>query len=206
MLFHEIAHSIDYIGLFVYAIIISITPGPKNFFFLQSGMTRHFTFYLKILPGFVLGYFIMCMISATGIAIILTSNEYIFFSLKLVCSITLLDIAIKFTKIRFDQEGQSKISINNSLEAFLFQFVNPKSWIAAITAAVGFTNQSNHPFAIAFIFSIICGVIAVPCSMIWFFSGSFIKMSVQRKPYLNKIVGYSLFMLMIVAIVTIWVG
>ncbi|MDI9358408.1 MAG: LysE family transporter [Phycisphaerales bacterium] len=205
MWFLETINAIDYTGLLFYTFVICVTPGPNNFFLLQAGRSKKFPFLIKIVPGFFIGNFLMCMVAATGVAIIFIHNHALFLGLKVGASLILLYLAFLFTKVRFDEEHPSKAVINNSLGAFLFQIVNPKTWICCITGAVGFTHPAQHPLLVATIFSAIVSTIAIPCLILWFGAGAFIKRTVKKRPHLNIIISYILFVLLLLAVVAIWI-
>ena len=87
-------------------------------------------------------------------------------------------------------------------EAALFQFINPKAWVVALTAATAFfPNQEN--FAIATLF--VAGTapfVCIPAICIWAVFGASIKLIIKN-PKIKKIIEYLLAVLLVVTAVII---
>ena len=87
-------------------------------------------------------------------------------------------------------------------EAALFQFINPKAWVVALTASTAFfPNQEN--FAIATLF--VAGTAPFVCNpaiCIWAVFGSSIKLIIKNTK-IKKIIEYLLAVLLVVTAVII---
>ena len=87
-------------------------------------------------------------------------------------------------------------------EAALFQFINPKAWVVALTAATAFfPNQEN--FIIATIF--VAGTapfVCIPSIAIWALFGSSIKLIIKNTK-IKKIIEYLLALLLVATAVII---
>ena len=87
-------------------------------------------------------------------------------------------------------------------EAALFQFINPKAWVVALTAATAFfPNQEN--FIIATIF--VAGTapfVCIPAICIWAIFGSSIKLIIKNTK-IKKIIEYLLALLLVITAVII---
>ena len=84
------------------------------------------------------------------------------------------------------------------------QFVNMKAWIMAISGASAFLPRSNNIHLNVFIYAISFGLVGIPSMIIWLTMGDVIAKIVKSKDA-SRILGYTMFSLMIVSIVTIWV-
>jgi threonine/homoserine/homoserine lactone efflux protein len=52
------------------------------------------------------------------------------------------------------------------LGAALFQWVNPKAWVMAVTAAVAYTNHENYLLSVILV-ALVFVIINVPCVSLW---------------------------------------
>ena len=87
-------------------------------------------------------------------------------------------------------------------EAALFQFINPKAWVVALTAATAFF-PSGENFAIATIF--VAGTapfVCIPSIAIWVLFGASIKLIIQNTK-IKKIIEYLLALLLVATAVII---
>tara|TARA_B110000014_G_scaffold82418_1_gene56508 strand:- start:498 stop:824 length:327 start_codon:yes stop_codon:yes gene_type:complete len=87
-------------------------------------------------------------------------------------------------------------------EAAMFQFINPKAWVVALTAATAFfPNEEN--FIIATIF--VAGTapfVCFPSICLWALFGSSIKLII-RNTKIKKIIEYLLALLLVVTAVIV---
>jgi threonine/homoserine/homoserine lactone efflux protein len=87
-------------------------------------------------------------------------------------------------------------------EAALFQFINPKAWVVALTAATAFF-PSEENFIVATIF--VAGTapfVCFPAICIWALFGSSIKLIIKNTK-IKKVIEYLLALLLVVTAVII---
>ena len=87
-------------------------------------------------------------------------------------------------------------------EAALFQFINPKAWVVAITAATAFfPSEENFIVATSFV-AVTAPFVCFPSICLWAIFGSSIK-SIIKNTKVRKIVEYLLAILLLVTAVII---
>jgi threonine/homoserine/homoserine lactone efflux protein len=87
-------------------------------------------------------------------------------------------------------------------EAALFQFINPKAWVVALTAATAFfPNDENFLTATAFV-AITAPFVCFPSICLWALFGSSIK-TVIKNTNIKKTIEYFLAVLLIVTAIII---
>ena len=87
-------------------------------------------------------------------------------------------------------------------EAALFQFINPKAWVVALTAATAFfPSEENFIIATSFV-AVTAPFICFPSICLWALFGSSIKLII-RNTKAKKIIEYLLAILLIVTAVII---
>ena len=87
-------------------------------------------------------------------------------------------------------------------EAALFQFINPKAWIVALTAATAFFPSEENFFIATFFVDGTAPFICLPYICLWALFGSSIKLIIKNAK-IKKIIEYLLAVLLVVTAVII---
>lgn len=150
----------------------TVTPGPNNLLMLRIGLENGRQAALAPATGVVLGSVVMLLLSCAGLASVFAAHPglrvataicgagwVMWLGVRLMCSSGTLTGA----RLRSGGGGAGDV-----LRMFLFQFVNPKSWILVltITAAAGDTAVSVATLTVLFI------LIPYGCLALWAGGGS----------------------------------
>jgi len=150
----------------------TVTPGPNNLLMLRIGLENGRQAALAPATGVVLGGVAMLLLSCAGLASAFAAHPWLrvataicgagwvmWLGVRLMCSSGTLTGA----RLRSGGGGAGDV-----LRMFLFQFVNPKSWILVltITAAAGDTAVSVATLTVLFI------LIPYGCLALWAGGGS----------------------------------
>jgi threonine/homoserine/homoserine lactone efflux protein len=190
-------------GYLLYASLMSITPGPNNLMLLSYGKAYGFNDSRNVILGIFLGFFLMLCLAGYGIANIITSSPTAGLILKIVGSLWMLYLAFILRKLTVEVEPSKKKVIGFS-QAFFMQFVNLKAWIMAISGASAFLPQSHSIHLNVFVYAISFGLVGFPCAIIWLKMGDVIARLIKSEKA-TQMLGYTMFSLMIISIVTIWI-
>ncbi|WP_116475618.1 LysE family translocator [Zobellella maritima] len=114
------------------------TPGPNNMLLTSSGTRSGYRPTLKLLLGIMLGLQSLMLLTALGLGQLFLLWPVLQWALKIAGSLYLLWLAFKIASApppdrRHDDTGM------RWHQGALFQFLNPKSWLMAISAISGFT-------------------------------------------------------------------
>lgn len=194
--------SFNLFGYLIYASLMSITPGPNNLMLFSYGKAYGFNDSRNILLGIFFGFFLMLCLAGYGIAKIVTNNPMAELALKIVGSLWMLYLAFILRKLSVEVEPSKKTAIGFG-QAFFMQFVNLKAWVMAISGASAFLPQSNNIHLNVFVYAISFGLVGIPCMFIWLKMGDVIAKIIKSEKA-SRMLGYTMFSLMIVSIVTIW--
>ncbi len=85
-------------------------------------------------------------------------------------------------------------------QAMLFQWVNPKVWMASIGAIATFTGNHNNIFWEVFVIAVVFCLVSIPCISLWVLIGVNMKRFLKKTIHL-KIFNYSMASLLIASIV-----
>jgi len=194
--------SFNLFGYLIYASLMSITPGPNNLMLFSYGKAYGLNDSRNVILGIFLGFFLMLCSAGYGIAKIITSNPMAGLVLKIIGSLWMLYLAFVLKKLSVEVEPDKKAAIGFG-EAFFMQFINLKAWVMAITGASAFLPQSNNIHLNVFVYAISFGLVGFPCMIIWLKMGDVIAKIVKSEKA-SQMLGYTMFSLMIVSIITIW--
>ena len=172
-----------FIPLLILCIVQSGTPGPNNIMLTASGKNFGYTKTIPHMLGVVLGFLSLIIVFGLGLTVIFSKYPIIQFILRIVGSIYLLYLSYRiYTSV--NTEDLSKSKPITFMESSLFQYVNPKGVMMAITTISIYTDHINFKFInsfnegmiyilIAFTISNIIAVIT--WTSIGVFIGQFIK-------------------------------
>ena len=190
-------------GYLLFASVTSITPGPNNLLLFSYGKTYGIYESRKLMMGIATGFFVMLCLSGYGIAHIITSSHTGELVLKIAGSLWMFYLAMVLSKLNTDVDTEKRPKLGFGY-AFGQQFLNSKAWIMAISGASAFMPRYSSIHMNVFIFAGIFAVVGVPSMFIWLKMGDVIARIIKSEKA-NRIVGYTMFSLMLVTIATIWV-
>ena len=150
------------VALCLFAIATSITPGPNNIMLLASGVNFGLRRTLPHTLGISSGFCILLLAVGLGLGFLFTSFPLLQVALKILGSLYMLYLALRIATSRsFNQKGDQASHKQSRpmtfMEAALFQWVNPKAWVMAISSMSLYTNPAQHyrsTLAVALIFSL----------------------------------------------------
>jgi len=87
-------------------------------------------------------------------------------------------------------------------EAALFQFINPKAWVVALTAATAFFPSEENFFIATSFVALTAPFVCLPSICLWVLFGSSIKLIIKNTK-IKKIIEYLLALLLIITAVII---
>jgi len=151
-----------------FAFATSITPGPNNIMLMASGVNYGFRRSVPHIAGIALGFFIMLLAVGFGVGQLLAATPWLYLSLKIASVIYLLWLAwrVATSGAVAKTSGMEAARPMNFLEAALFQWVNPKAWAMAVTAAAVYTVPTDYGFSLVMI-SFVFVLVGTPCMGVW---------------------------------------
>jgi threonine/homoserine/homoserine lactone efflux protein len=127
-----------------FAVSISATPGPNNAMVASSGATFGFARTLPHILGITVGFPVMLIAVALGAGDLLRAAPTVHEFLRWAGAAYLLWLAFRIaTSAPSMKDAKGRAKPLSFLQAALFQWVNPKGWIAAISAIVTFTSAGG---------------------------------------------------------------
>ena len=190
-----------FFALASYYFVMFATPGPNNAMLTASGIKFGFKRTLPHLIGIPFGHVIQITLVCFGLEALFQKYPFIQFYLKWICFFYLLFLGWKIIGSFSNLSKESGRPLK-FYEAALFQFINPKAWVVALTAGtVYFPSEENFFIATGFV-AITAPFVCFPSICIWAIFGSSIK-SIIKNVKIKKFIEYLLALLLFVTAVII---
>lgn len=151
----------------VFAFVSSITPGPNNLMLLASGANFGFARTLPALAGVAIGFTFLLLAIGLGLGAVLTAFPRAHLALKILGCCYILFLSWKIAMARsMDSADTANSTPPSFLQATALQWVNPKGWVMAVTAAAVYTS-ADAPFLSVFIIAALFFIIMIPPIAVW---------------------------------------
>jgi threonine/homoserine/homoserine lactone efflux protein len=161
--------------LALFAFVSSITPGPNNIMLTSSGVMFGFTRSIPHMLGVTFGFGILLALSAAGIGGLIMLVPSIHVILKTLGSGYLLYLAWQLRKMAIRQDAAANTRPMSFMGAALFQFVNPKAWVMAISGSSAFLPPMPSVWMSILIFCLVFCAVNLPCISIWAGAGAALR-------------------------------
>jgi threonine/homoserine/homoserine lactone efflux protein len=166
------------LSIVAFAVAMCATPGPNNAMVASSGATFGFKATLPHMLGIAIGFPAMMVAVALGAGDLFRTYPAIHDILRWVGAIYLLWLAFKIgtaapsrgsgkSAIREDRNAGKPLTF---FRAALFQWVNPKAWIAALSAIATYTTAADI-YVQAFVLAAIFLLVTFPSIAFWTMTG-----------------------------------
>jgi len=141
-----------------FSIATSITPGPNNMMLLASGVNFGFVRSLWHVAGISFGFLALLLAVGTGIGAALEAYPQLHRALTFAGAAYLAYLAYRIATTDSLHAAGEKDRPMTFVEAALFQWVNPKAWVMALTGMAVY-GVADRPFlgvvAIAGVFALL---------------------------------------------------
>jgi threonine/homoserine/homoserine lactone efflux protein len=155
------------VAIIPFAISMSLSPGPNNIMVTASAVNFGFNRTLPHMLGIALGFQVMLIAIGLGLGSIFHVYPQIHTLLKYVGAAYLLFLAYQIANAGKPKEAGGQSKPLTFLQAALFQWVNPKAWIIAVTAISAFTDPEAGAYWQIVTISVVFALIAFLSVAIW---------------------------------------
>tara|TARA_X000001036_G_C20455670_1_gene715236 strand:- start:102 stop:701 length:600 start_codon:yes stop_codon:yes gene_type:complete len=190
-----------FFALVSYYFVMFATPGPNNAMLTASGIKFGFKRTLPHLIGIPLGHVIQITLVCFGLGKLFQNYPMIQIYLKWMCFFYLIFLGWKIIGSFSNSEKESGRPLK-FYEAALFQFINPKAWVVALTAATAFFPTEESFITGTLFIAVTAPFVCFPSICIWAAFGSSIK-SIIKNTKIKKLIEYLLAVLLLVTAVII---
>ena len=166
--------------LLVFSVVSSITPGPNVLMIMASSTNYGYVRTLPHIFGVALGFPLMMLALGLGLSGVFASHLWIYDALKYLCLPVLLWMAWRIATAGAPENAEIKSGPHSRrplrmYEAMLFQWVNPKAWLIALSAISLYTSTEFRLWPQVLAIAICFGLVVLPCSSAWAVFGLVIR-------------------------------
>jgi threonine/homoserine/homoserine lactone efflux protein len=173
-----------------YAFVMSITPGPNNVMLTAAGANFGLRRTVPHILGVTCGFGVLVAACCAGLGVVFTRWPQVHAVLKWVGAAYLVFLGWQLLRARAAGAAQGGKPVS-FWEATAFQFLNPKAWFIALTAATLFLPPGvGQVLAVVFVASIVT-VVNLPCITAWAVLGSSLG-RVLTKPIARRIFNWTM--------------
>ena len=189
-------------ALISFYFVMFVTPGPNNVMLFASGVKYGFKKTIPHILGIPLGHFFQISLISMGLGFVFQTYPMAQQILKVLGCLYLFFLAYRMFGSLSIKESKETGRPLRFYEAALFQILNPKAWVVAITAvSVFFPKDESFLTGLLFLAGI-APLVNLPSISIWVLFGSSIRAFISN-PKVKKIVEIVLAILLVLTGITI---
>ena len=174
-------------GAALFMLVSSITPGPNNTMLMASGVHFGYRRTLAHLMGVQLGFGFMLIAVGLGLHTVLSQFPAFYDVVRFAGAAYMVWMAWSLASARpqFQEQAAIEQSAQNEHKplgfwgAVLFQWVNPKAWVMAVTIMSAYVPPGAGLLQIAPL-GLMFAVLGFPCSSVWVGFGSALRSYLQE--------------------------
>ena len=161
----------DFWPLVGFSVAMTITPGPNNLMVAAAAANHGITETVPHILGITVGFTLMLAIVAGGLGGVVDAVPFLHPVLQWGGAAWLLYLAWKIATAPPPSEQRSRPPLG-FFGAAAFQWVNPKAWMIALSAASEFVVPGRPLLLEAGRIAGIFAIVAIPCILPWAMLGS----------------------------------
>lgn len=203
------------IAMATFAFVTSVTPGPNNIMLLHSGARFGFKRTIPHMIGISTGFAVMIFLCCIGVAAVVLSFPATDWALKIIGSIYMLWLTWKLWKNGAvpqnispdgnlpDAQNKNAAQPMTLMQAALFQYVNPKAWMMALTLPAVYLPKSGSLWVNTLIACVVCAVINIASVSVWARGGEMLQ-DFLHKPHYAKIANMAIVLMTLYCALSVW--
>jgi threonine/homoserine/homoserine lactone efflux protein len=160
------------LAFFLFAVIAAVTPGPSNVMITATGSAVGLWRGMPSALGAASGMALLIFASFLGLGGLIQAVPPLVIVLKWLGAIFLLWLAWKIATSGKPEHNQNADPVG-FVQAFFFQWINPKGWLVAISAAATYSAVEAGPAIMADLqFAALFFAAALPSAVCWLALGA----------------------------------
>ena len=181
---------------------LGFTPGPNNAVASYSGFNFGIKKTIPLILGVGLGYTTLVII--INFALISTFKQFPIIQeiIRILGTFFLIYLAYKIVASNTSQDEIKKNPVS-FFDTFIFQFVNPKGVMAALTLISKFVSESNYLMTSIMVI-IVCSITAFLSITTWTFLGKFLRKFATNNSFIKRF-NYAMSFLILACIIGFYI-
>lgn len=186
-------------GFLLLAVPAFFTPGPNNLMLMTSSAKFGISRTVPHALGIIFGFPLMVFLVGLGLGEVFATYPVVKTVMKYLAALYFLWMAWHLLGLRIGATGGAERPMK-TVEAALFQWVNPKAWAMATSLVAAFVLAGAGRYESLFWVSLGCLALAPLSSILWMVFGQQLQMLLVRTGA-ERFLGAILALLMVVAVV-----
>ena len=181
---------------------LGFTPGPNNAVASYSGFNFGIKKTVPLIMGVGLGY--TALIILTNFVLISTFKKFPIIQeiIRILGTFFLIYLAYKIAT-SYSTKNEKKENPVTFFDTFIFQFINPKGVMAAITLSSKFVNETNY-FISSMMVIIVCSFTAFLSITSWTVLGKFLRKFATNNSFIKRF-NYAMSILILACIIGFYI-
>ncbi len=181
---------------------LGFTPGPNNAVASYSGFNFGIKKTVPLIMGVGLGY--TALIILTNFVLISTFKKFPIIQevIRILGTFFLIYLAYKIATSHSSKNEQKENPVS-FFDTFIFQFINPKGVMAAITLSSKFVNETNY-FISSMMVIIVCSFTAFLSITSWTVLGKFLRKFATNNSFIKRF-NYAMSILILACIIGFYI-
>jgi threonine/homoserine/homoserine lactone efflux protein len=176
-----------FVALLSFGAVAAFTPGPNNTLLMASGVNFGFRRSLPLILGVTFGFPLMIGLVGLGLGQVFSSYAALYTVLKYAGAAYMLFLAWKIATSKPAMSDERAAAHPMSfLQMALFQWVNPKGWIMAVTALSAYTTVDQYYSGVAVVVATFV-VMGITSATAWTMFGAGLKQVMSDPRYFRAI-------------------
>ena len=186
-----------------FAFVAGFTPGPNNLLLAASGANFGIRRTIPHLLGIVSGFPLLVLAVGLGLGTVFQRHPEVHTALKFVGAAFLVYLAWRIATAGHGRTGTTRGRPMTFVEAVLFQWVNPKAWIFAVTAVATYTTVGGRASVEIAVILLISLLVTIGSTVIWTGFGFWLSRFLQESPRMLRIFNVGMALLLVLSIVPV---
>jgi threonine/homoserine/homoserine lactone efflux protein len=166
----------------IFSAVAAVTPGPSNVMLTTTGAVAGLARGLGCLFGVAAGMGVMMFAVAFGLGAAVLQYSALTTALKTLGALFLLWLSWKIASSRPAVPGAPEGRAVGFLGGFVFQWLNPKSWLVSTSASATFLHSDGNALTQAFWIGGLFFAVALICGFIWLAFGMAMRRMLRSPP------------------------
>lgn len=166
---------LDWLALATYTLVMSITPGPNNVMLLASGARFGFARTLPHMLGISVGFALQAALVCAAFGLV---QPWVAAGQGWLTAIGIAYMGwLAWRLLRAGPVGQAEDAVRPlaAWQSALFQWLNPKAWVMALTVAGVFLPPGADLLAALCGIALVLALVNLPCVALWAACGTALR-------------------------------
>jgi len=184
------------------SVSLGYTPGPNNAVASYSGFNFGIKKTIPLILGVWLGYTVLVILNIFVLISTFTKYPIIQEIIRLLGTVFLFYLAYKISFSK-STTGKNKVNPVKFIDTFIFQFLNPKGLMAAITLISKFIMEDAYLMSSLTVITV-CSLTALTSITVWAFLGKFLRNFATNNNFIKRF-NYAMSLLLIFCIIGFYI-